>query len=180
MGATITVTTLPADGLAGLAAIDRSEHVTRGYRMVDGQLLAEAVDWRVPDWDHTGRGPYSVAQLVATWQPVVDAGGPLLGAFAGEQLAGLALLQPGLRPGLAQLALLFVSRPDRRQGIAGRLLAAVERLARPAARALYVTATPSASAVGFYLARGFVPTDASLPELFAKEPDDIHMVKPLV
>lgn len=179
MGETITITTLPADGLAQLAAIDRSEHVTCGYRMVDGQLRAEAVDWRVPDWDHVGHGAHSVALLVATWQPVVDAGGPLLGAFAGERLAGLALLRPALRPGLAQLALLFVSRPDRRRGIADRLLVAVEGMARPAAQALYVTATPSASAVGFYLARGFVPTHEPLPELFTKEPDDIHMIKSL-
>jgi hypothetical protein len=52
----------------------------------------------------------------------------------------------------------------------------VERQARSRnARAIYVSSVPSDSAVGFYLSRGFRPTDP-LPDLLAKEPDDIHMV----
>ena len=37
---------------------------------------------------------------------------------------------------------------------------------------------PTESAVGFYLSRGFRPTDP-LAELFATEPDDVHMLLPL-
>lgn len=55
----------------------------------------------------------------------------------------------------------------------------MESLARDRdARALYVSATPSESAVGFYLSRGFRPTEP-FPEPFAKEPEDIHMLLPL-
>lgn len=44
---------------------------------------------------------------------------------------------------------------------------------------LYVSATPSRSAVGFYTSLGFLPTQNAHPELYALEPDDIHMIRPL-
>lgn len=46
------------------------------------------------------------------------------------------------------------------------------------ARALYVSAVPSESAVRFCLSRGFRPTEP-LPEPFDQEPEDIHMLLPL-
>jgi hypothetical protein len=42
-----------------------------------------------------------------------------------------------------------------------------------------VSATPSRSAVGTYLRAGFEPTDDPVPELLAREPDDIQMEKAL-
>ena len=36
--------------LGRLADIDRSERVRLGYRMEEGQLLAEEVDWHVPNF----------------------------------------------------------------------------------------------------------------------------------
>jgi ribosomal protein S18 acetylase RimI-like enzyme len=176
----LSIQRLPANALARLAEIDRSEHILRHYRVADGQLAVEETAFQVPDWDHVGHGEHSVRRLMDTWQPVVDAGGQLVGALQGSRLAGMALLRPELRPGMAQLALLYVSRAYRRRGVAGRLLAEVERIARRAGHtSLYVTATPSESAVGFYLAQGFAITPEPLPELFAKEPDDIHMLKAL-
>jgi GNAT superfamily N-acetyltransferase len=72
-----------------------------------------------------------------------------------------------------------VSRPYRRRGVASALMEEMEHLARDlGARALYVSAVPSESAVRFYLSRGFRPTEP-LPEPFAKEPEDIHMLFPL-
>jgi hypothetical protein len=56
---------------------------------------------------------------------------------------------------------------------------AMERLANERfARGLYVSSVPTDSAVGFYLSRGFRPTEP-LPELLALEPRDIHMLLPL-
>jgi hypothetical protein len=56
----------------------------------------------------------------------------------------------------------------------------VERLARASgARELYVSAVPSGSAVGFYQSCGFELTDDLDSDLFAKEPEDIHMTKRL-
>ena len=44
---------------------------------------------------------------------------------------------------------------------------------------MYVSATPSGSAVGSYLKHGFEPTPYPHPELFALEPEDIHMIREL-
>ena len=171
---------LPSDGLARLADIDRSEHVETHYRQEGDRLIAEPVDWQVPDFAHDGEGEYSVAGLVGLWQPVVDGGGILLGALEGNRLVGLGLLRHDVRPRMAQVALLFVSHAERRLGVARALMDEMDRLARAGgARSMYVSAIPSGSAVGFYLAQGFTPTAEPLPELFALEPEDIHMTRSL-
>jgi ribosomal protein S18 acetylase RimI-like enzyme len=78
---------------------------------------------------------------------------------------------------VGQLGLLHVSNGYRRRGIASRLLEEVLVLARcDGATHLYVSATPSGSAVGFYLSKGFTPTSTPDPELLALEPDDVHMI----
>jgi hypothetical protein len=38
---------------------------------------------------------------------------------------------------------------------------------------------PSVPAVGFYLAQGFRPAEEVDPDLFAQEPEDMHLLKPL-
>ena len=171
---------LPIDDIARIAEIDRTEHVTVGYTASDGALTAAPVDWHVPAWHTTGDGPHSVAGMIKAWKPILEKGGVLIGAFDGERLAGIAIVRYRLAEAMAQLAILFVSREYRRHGIARQLVHEVERLARAdGATRLYVSATPSESAVGFYLNHGFVPTAHPDPDLFAKEPEDIHMLKEL-
>jgi hypothetical protein len=64
--------------------------------------------------------------------------------------------------------------------VARRLVGEVERRAiADGARELDVSAMPSVSAVGFYLAQGFRVADEVDPDLFAQEPEDIHLVIPL-
>jgi len=70
-----------------------------------------------------------------------------------------------------------VSRQYRRMGIASLLAQEVAGLARAdGARRLYVSATPSGSAVEFYRSHGFEPTDEPNRGLYTLEPDDIHMI----
>jgi GNAT superfamily N-acetyltransferase len=174
----VVIQELQKDGLVRFREIDRSEEATLHYRQIGRRLLSEPVKDSIPNF--LEEGPHSVAQLVARWQPVVDEGGVLLGAFADSDLAGIALLGNDVAPGMRQVALLFVSRPYRRRGVATALMDAVEELARQKnAEALYVSSVPTDSAVGFYLGRGFRPTEP-LPELYAEEPDDIHMLLTLV
>ena len=91
----------------------------------------------------------------------------------------MRLMTPGIRPGVAQLAYLHVSRLYRRRGVAARLARELMRCAsEPGARRIYVSATPSESAVGFYRSPGFRPTDP-MPELLELEPDDVHMIAEL-
>ena len=173
----IVIRELPAGELDRIAEIDRSEHVTVLYHHQKGELVAEDVDLAVPAWYAEG-DEYSVQSKLKHWRPIVDEGGVLLGAIDGERLAGFAILRYRLDEGMAQLAVLHVSRPYRRQGIASLLTDEVCRLARAdGAQSLYVSATPSNSAVGFYTNLGFTLVDQPHPELFALEPEDIHMIK---
>ena len=108
----------------------------------------------------------------------------LLGAFEHASLLGFAIFRPNLTDSLtdsmAQLAVLHISRDFRRKGIARALTEQVVQLARKSgAKSLYVSATPSESAVGFYRSQGFELVDDPHPELYALEPDDIHMIKTL-
>lgn len=172
----LVIERLPRDGLLRFREIDRSEEVVIHYRQVGLELVSKPVTDSVPNF--SAEGDHSISEVVNTWQPVVDAGGVLLGAFDGD-LAGIALLAGEVANGVRQVALLYVSRPHRGRGVASALMDEMEQLARDGnARALYVSSVPSDSAVGFYLSRGFRLTEP-LPEPYAKEPDDIHMLLPL-
>jgi GNAT superfamily N-acetyltransferase len=173
-----TIRVLPNHEFGRIGEIDRAEYVTAIYQVVDGTLQVEAVQMDIPPWSGTGDGPHSVGGLIQCWQPVLEESGLLLGAFAGDQLAAFAMLRHRLTPTMAQLALFFVSRPFRRQGAGSRLLHEVEHYARAGgATELYVSATPSASAIGFYTRHGFRLNPQPDEELFRLEPEDIHMVK---
>jgi ribosomal protein S18 acetylase RimI-like enzyme len=162
-----------------IAEIDRSEQVTLGYSIQDGSLVAEEVDWQVPTW--SAEGPeHSVERLVEFLSPVLANGATMWGAFDSDPLVGVMVYRPRLTEDMAQLVFLHVSNSYRRRGIATRLTAECIRLARAdGAGQLYVSATPSESAVGFYQNQGFRPVDKPHPELYELEPEDIHMIMKL-
>jgi ribosomal protein S18 acetylase RimI-like enzyme len=158
-----------------IAEIDRSEHVTLGYTFRDGKLEAEKVDWRVPGWFADGP-EHSVQAQIDLLTPILEQGGTVFGAFDGDSLVGVMVYRANLTPDMAQLVFLHVSDGYRRQGIATRLTSECIRLAKAdGAKQLYVSATPSESAVGFYQSQGFRLVDKPHPELYALEPEDIHM-----
>ena len=160
--------------------IDRSEHVDVQYAVVDGELVERPVVMaEVPSWFTEGDGDFTVAHHVAHVRDDLDRGGTLLGAFVDDDVAGLATIVPTLDGDrdLAQLAWLHVSRPYRRHGAASALWAVAADIARAAgATAMYVSATSTGSAVGFYLSRGCRLADPVHPRLYELEPDDIHLV----
>ncbi|MCP3904853.1 MAG: GNAT family N-acetyltransferase [Planctomycetes bacterium] len=166
--------------LERIREVDRSEHVRLQYVCRDGALREEVVDWDVPRWPEHGPDDFSVRGLVERWTPLLSEGGTLLGAIAGDTIIGFAILRPDLSPGVAELVALYIDQGARRRGIAGALTDEVERLARlDGAELLYVSATPSESAVGFYLSRGFRIARRVHAELAAQEPEDIQMEKTL-
>ncbi len=175
--AQIEIRRLGIEDIGLIGEIDRSEQITALYAVEDGQLVRTETNIDVPRWDPHGDGEHSVARLVGSFRPVVAGGAILLGAFDSDELAGLALVDPTYEPGLAWLALLHVSRRYRRRGVASALWSASDDIARGAgAAAMYVSATESNSAVGFYMSRGCELADPPHPELLAKEPEDIHFV----
>ncbi len=164
-----------------VSSIDRSEHQTIRYSLVAKRLTAEPIDYTVPAWDLTGDGEHSVAALIAFWAPVVERGAAFLGAFDNDEMIGFAIVDGDFEPDRAWLGALYVSRPHRRRGVASALWAAAVEVARNSgAPSMYVSATPSDSAVGFYLSRGCeLAGDRVHPRLLALEPEDIHFVCPL-
>ena len=162
-----------------IGEIDRSEHVTLGYVYENGALKAEAVDWQISRWTNDDSA-FSVNARISEWSALLDQGSVLFGAFDTETLVGFAILRPRLTETMAQLAVLHVSRNHRRQGVASLLMNRVCALARETgATHLYVSATPSESAVKFYQSQGFELARKVNPELYALEPEDIHMIRAL-
>ena len=164
---------------AVVGAIDRSEHVDGEYAVVEGRLVGRPVTMSdIPALDPVGDGFHSVAAKVQFCAAAVDEhAGVVLGAFDGERVTGVAVVAPSFEPPLAWFAYLDVNRADRRHGVASALWDRAGRLAREGgARLLYVSSTPTASAVGFYLSRGCRLADPVHPVLFEHEPDDIHLV----
>lgn len=175
----IEIRHLPPDDLRLMGAIDRGERVTYAYRIEDGEVRRQEVDWDIPDW-FPGEGPHHVDTHIADMVPALDAGGILLGAFEGDRVAGLAIVVPSFQEQMAWLAFLHVSRPYRRRGVGAMLWNEASGLARAAdATTMYVSAIPSGPAVDFYVRQGCRPTDEPHPALLAKEPDDLHLVCPL-
>ena len=167
----------PAE-LPHLDEIDRSEVIEALYRVERGALVKHDKRVDVPAW-LPGDGDHSVGKMRAFAAEHLAAGAEGIMVLAGDKLRGIALVGYRIAPDTAQLALLHVSREARRMGVARELCRRCYDLARArGARQIYVSATPSDSAVGFYQAEGFRPTTPD-QALLALEPEDIHMLRPL-
>ena len=92
---------------------------------------------------------------------------------------GAAILERkfiGSQQDTLQLKFLHVSRAYRKQRIASTLFKlAVEKAKELGAKKLYISATPSEHTVNYYMRLGCaIATELDL-ELFALEPEDIHL-----
>lgn len=167
--------------LPRLAEIDRTETIRVGFEVQDGKLIRKNVVWDVPDFFAEGEGEHTLAGRINFCERHLSENGTMIGAFDHEKLVGVGLLNPEIRPGMSQLAYLHVSLPYRRRGIASALVRKLLQLAKDlCANRIYVSATPSESAVGFYESIGFKLIKQPLPALYEMEPEDIHMVLDLV
>lgn len=169
---------LTADDVALVRAIDRAEHVDVQYAVVDGRLVEVPVSMAdIPSWDADDPGEHGLEHQVHKVAVCVAEGCILLGAFEDDAVLGIAAVDPSFEPTMAWLAWLHVSRPHRRCGVAAALWAASAALATTAgATSMYVSATPTGSAIGFYLSRGAELAVPPHPELLAMEPEDVHLV----
>jgi predicted N-acetyltransferase YhbS len=155
-------------------SIDRTETVHTVYRVERGELVS------FPEFhDVRGWPPGEPEKYGPILQQCFARGGAFWGAFDGESLVGASVLDNRwLGPGknLLQLEFLHVSRPSRGSGLGVRLFdTAVARARQLGARGLYVSATPSENTIHFYRRRGCVLAREVDPDLFALEPEDIHL-----
>ena len=166
--------------LSKVAEIDRTERVDIIYEQRGTELEERRGNWTSTAWDPRGHGEHSVAAQQHALEHYVDAGGIALGAFSKGQLVGIGVVVPHLRPEIAQLAFLHVSESFRATGIGRRLSDELDLIARDADDTeIVVSATPSENTVLFYLSRGYELMAQPLPELYEREPEDVHMKKAL-
>ena len=148
------------------------------YELREGRLVRTPRYFEIPGWR-----PGAAARETPVLLDRFDRGGTFLGAFDGDVLVGMSVLEStpvGRDRDQVQLTHLYVSRAYRGRGVGTRLFEAAVSVAREAgAKALYVSATPTENTVDFYLNRGCVLAAEPDPRLLAAEPDDIHLVHPL-
>ena len=169
---------LQRDEIPLVWTIDRAEYIERIYVLQDGELVLQPHNFAVPGWE-----PGKEEKETPLLYEVFDRGGRFLGAFADQQLVGVAAVDTRWRgPGgdLLQLDRLYVSNGYRKQGVGTRLFSEAQAVARErGASGLYISATPSENTVNFYRRLGSQVLAEPDPELFAQEPEDIHLVCPV-
>jgi len=169
---------LNKEDITRISEIDRSEKVTLLYKYNKGSLIPEKVDLDVPRWNEQ-----ECARRISELSEELANGGILLGAIDGNLLVGVAVLGHKLvgdHRDEIQLVFLHVSKDYRRKGIATQLFNRICKRAKDkGAKRLYISVTPSESAVGFYLNHGSRLATKVNKELYQLEPEDMHMVKEL-
>jgi GNAT superfamily N-acetyltransferase len=157
--------------------IDRAEYIERIYVLQHGELVLQPHNFAVPGWP-----PGNEEKDTPLLYDIFDRGGAFLAAFANEDLVGAAVVDTqwrGPKGDLLQLARLHVSNGYRKQGLGTRLFTDARSWAgEQGARGLYISATPSENTINFYRSLGSVLAEPD-PELFAREPEDIHLVCPV-
>jgi GNAT superfamily N-acetyltransferase len=155
--------------------IDRSEVYDNIYQLRDGELVLTPAYCEVHGW-WPGRIEHDTPKLYACF----DRGGMFIGMFDTQRLVGLAVVDSmplGAAGDQLQLKYLYVGRAYRQQGIGARLLREAGAIARTrGAASLYISATPTENTVNFYQRCGAVLNLTPDPELYAQEPDDIHLI----
>lgn len=167
------LTWMDSADLDKIAQIDRTEALDALYTQLGTQLSLKPVAPTTARWS-------SVPEIIEFCRDHMRDGAQTVGAFDDDTLVGVGIVSHNVRAKMAQLAFLYVSNGYRRGGIARRLLHELTLNAKASGhRSMYVSATPTKSAVGFYLKAGFLPTAEPIPHLFVLEPEDIHMIATL-
>jgi len=156
-------------------AIDRREIIDCVYYFEDGQLVLKPEHYDMQGWP-----PGEPEKYTPILHDCFDRGGTFYGAFEGSKLVGVAVLESrfmGRHRDQLQLTFLHVGHSYRKTGLGRELFEKAVEKARATcgARKLYVSATPSENTVNFYLHLGCVVTQEVDPQLFALEPEDIHL-----
>ena len=165
----LTCDNFRSDSLDGFI---RNQAVTECWRNVDGawKLLPVAF---TDDWDQERRRE-KAAEIINA----IAKGIPAVGAFAGGNIVGFALLgeRLGSRGQYIALDSFHVSEPWRGQGIGRRLFEAICDAARTAgAEKLYISAQSSRETQAAYKALGCVHAQEIDPAHAAEEPCDVQL-----
>jgi GNAT superfamily N-acetyltransferase len=174
----MNVRLLARDEVEQIWSIDRSEVHHHIYELRDNQLVLTPAYFEARGW-----APGQIEHNTPVLYACFDRGGAFVGMFGDQQLVGVAVVDTiplGLAGDQLQLKFLYVSRDYRRRGVGKRLFQEARDIARArGAAALYISATPTENTINFYQRRGAVVNPTPDPELYAQEPEDIHLVCPV-
>jgi predicted N-acetyltransferase YhbS len=170
----ITTRELLREEIEQIWGIDRGEVIENIYYFKNGTLVLKPEHYDMQGWP-----PGEAEKYTPVLYDCFDRGGWFYGAFDEAKLIGAAILESkfiGKNKEKLQLKFLHVSKAYRNKGLGKQLfeLARVTAHQR-GARRMYISATPSENTVNFYLRLGSAVTDEPDPELFAFEPEDIHL-----
>ncbi|MGE5072864.1 MAG: GNAT family N-acetyltransferase [Anaerolineae bacterium] len=175
---TLTVRNLTREEVTRLWEIDRGEQIENIYYLEDGELVLKPEHYDVQGWPPGEPELYTPILLEC-----FDRGAWMYGVFDGDALVAMVTLDTvfiGPRHDLLQLKQLHVGRAHRGFGLGRRLFEMAREKARSlGAKGLYISATPSEHTINFYLRLGSTVTPVPDPELFALEPEDIHLECPV-
>ena len=165
---------LQRDEIPLIWQIDRREVVEKIYYLNHGELALKPDYFDIQGWP-PGEAELYTPMLLDCY----DRGGMFWGVFEKNALVGVAILESrfiGSQRDTLQLKFLHVSRDCRKQGWGTRLFnIAVDKAKMLGAKKLYISATPSENTVNYYMRLGCVLATEIDPELFALEPEDIHL-----
>ena len=165
---------LQRDEIPLIWQIDRSEIIENIYTLENGNLVLKPDYFDMQGWP-TGEAEHYAPILLDCY----DRGGMFWGVFDNNLLVGVAILENeliGSRKDTLQLKFLHVSRDYRKCGLGSTLFKmAVEEARALGAKKLYISATPSEHTINYYMRLGCVLAGEVDPELFALEPEDIHL-----
>jgi GNAT superfamily N-acetyltransferase len=154
---TMEIRQLDPDEVPRIWEIDRRETHHETYVLRDGQLVAVPNYFEIPGWHPA---------MIEHDSPALKAADARLGAFVGDRLVGVAVLDG------ERLYYLYVDADFRGRGVGSSLFAAAaSRVPR-----LLVSSIPTRNTVDFYLRRGCVLDPTPPPEQTAAEPEDIQLL----
>jgi len=165
---------LERDEVSLVWQIDRREIIHNIYHLRDRELVLLPDYFDVQGWP-PGEAEYHTPILLDCF----DRGGTFWGVFDDGNIVGTAILESkfiGKQYDTLQLKFLHVSHNQRKKGLGKRLFnLAAEKAASLGAKKMYISAIPSENTINFYMRLGCELATEIDPELFALEPEDIHL-----
>jgi len=169
-----TTRLLQRDEIDQVWSIDRSEVTDHIYCFENGTLMLKPVHY-----DLHGLPPGEAEKYTPILLDCFDRGGWFSGFFDGDRLVAVAVLESkfiGRKKDQLQLKFMHVDRAYRNQGLGRQLFESAKVTAREkGASRMYISATPSENTINFYLSLGCTVMQEPDPELYALEPEDIHL-----
>lgn len=170
----IEIRPLKLDELSLIYQIDRSEEVKRSYAHEDGELITKEIGHNILNDTHFWDGH------IGNWQEAVEKNALAFAAYKQGEPAGFTIVAMDTEPDATQILALYVSAEYRMSGIAKSLyLEALDATRAAQKKKIYVAATPTESAVAFYLSQGFMVLQGKNNNMMYLEDGDIHMGKDL-